>query len=155
PDACAKLVADRPAVLLPDVMEDWVDEHRTRQRSLVLELLTAAGLWADALRLDPVNESAHLGLLRSAVQRQDRGAGLRAYADMARVLADELQVPPPAEAQAMRDALLALDDESRPATARRGPALLERDHELALLDRCVAAARQGRGSVVLMSGDAG
>jgi DNA-binding SARP family transcriptional activator len=156
--ACAELVRDRPAVLLPEVMEDWVDEHRARQRALVLELLAAAGLWARVLRLDPVNEAAHLGLLRSALQRRDRGGGLRAYAAMERVLADELQVEPPAEAQALREALLALDDDADdlPSTATRpGPALLERDDELAVLDRCVASARRGRGSVVLVSGDAG
>src|SRR5690349_17707966 len=127
PEACAGLVRDRPAVLLPEVVEDWVDEYRARQQALVLELLTAAGLWTAVLRPDPVNEPAHLGLLRSALQRHDRGGGLRAYADMERVLAEELQVAPPAEALALREALLALGEDDATGLPRPGPALLERD----------------------------
>src|SRR4029079_13285273 len=74
---------------------------------------------------------------------------------MEQVLADELHVAPSKEAFALREALLALDE--RPATVATPSehGLLERDRELGRLDRCVAAAHQGRGSVVLVSGDPG
>ena len=55
---------------------------------------------------------------------------------MDQVLADQLQVAPPKEALALREAVLALDDEGThgfPVTAaHQGAALLERDRELAV-----------------------
>ena len=107
--ACARLVPDQPPVLLPDTMEEWVEEYRDRHRLLVEELLAAAERWEALLRLDPVNEAAHLGLLRSALRRGDRATGLRAFASMERVLAEEVQAAPGPDAVALRDALLALD----------------------------------------------
>ena len=161
PRDCARLLGDRPPVLLPEVVEDWTEEHRERHQALVVELLLAAERWDALLRLDPVNEAAHLGVLRSALRRGDRAAGLRAFASMERVLADELQVAPGAEAVALRDALVALDtrDGQAPTAGTRAPgghALVERGGELASLHACVSAASEtGRGSLVLVSGDAG
>ena len=157
--ACAQLVADRTPVLLPDTVEDWVEVHRDRYRLLVEQLLVAAERWEAVLRLDPVNEAAHLGLLRSALRRGDRAAGLRTFASMERVLAEELQAAPGPDAVALRDALMSLDvaqaDEPTAPPRARG-ALVERGRELGSLRACVAAATAtGHGSVVLVSGDAG
>ena len=157
--ACARLLGDGPLVLLPEVVEDWVDAPRARHQALVAELLVATERWEALLRLDPVNEAAHLGVLRSALRRGDRAGGLRGFATLERVLADELQVAPGAEAVALRDALVALDGQDLAATGNRAPAapaLVERGPELASLHACVSAAREtGRGSLVLVSGDAG
>lgn len=156
--ACARLVGRTPPVLLPDALEDWVAVHRVGHQVLVEELLAAAGMWEVLLRLDPVNEAAHLGLLRSALTRGDRAAGLRAFSAMERVLAEELQVAPGPDALALRDALLALDTRVEDAGTRRpaANALYERSHELEALRDCVAtAAGTGRGSLVLVSGEAG
>ena len=157
--ACARLLGDRPPVLLPEVVEDWVQEPRARHQALVAELLVAAERWEDLLRLDPVNEAAHLGVLRSALRRGDRAGGLRGFATLERVLSEELQVAPGAEAVALRDALVALDGQDLAATGTRvlaAPALVERGPGLASLHACVSAAREtGRGSLVLVSGDAG
>jgi DNA-binding SARP family transcriptional activator len=155
PRACASLVGDPPPVLLPDALEDWVDAHREHHDALVADLLAAAGQWDALLRLDPVNEAAHLGLLRSALRRGDRTAGLRAFSAMERVLDEELQVAPGPGALALRDALVALDTSEVPGLANSGPALLERNRELESLHACVSAAETGRGSLVLVSGDAG
>lgn len=161
PRECARLVGDRPPVLLPDALEEWVEVHRDHHRALVAELLAAAGLWEALLRLDPVNEAAHLGLLRSALRRGDRAAGLRAFSSMERVLAEELQVSPGAGALALRDALVALDTRDEdPSTSGLGTpavsALFERGRELESLRTCVSAASEsGRGSLVLVSGEAG
>ena len=156
--ACARLVPDQPPVLLPDTVEEWVEEYRDRHRLLVEELLAAAERWEALLRLDPVNEAAHLGLLRSALRRGDRAAGLRAFASMERVLAEEVQAAPGPDAVALRDALLALDvrdEEALIVPPARG-ALVERGRELEALHACVTAATEtGRGSLVLVSGDAG
>jgi DNA-binding SARP family transcriptional activator len=157
--ACAQLVADRAPVLLPDTVEDWVEEHRDRYRLLVEQLLVAAERWEAVLRLDPVNEAAHLGLLRSALRRGDRAAGLQTFASMERVLAEELQATPGPDAVALRDALISLDvaqaaEPTAPARARG--ALVERGRELGSLRAGVAAATAtGHGSVALVSGDAG
>ena len=162
--ACARLVPGKPPVLVPDSVEEWLDEHRERHRALVVELLAAAGRWETLLRIDPVNETAHLELLRAALRRGDRSAGLRAFAAMERMLAEELQVPPGADALALRDALVALDagDEDDLTTVglrtppRAANALVERGRELESLQARVAAAREtGRGSLVLVSGDPG
>jgi len=155
PRACARLVGDPPPVLLPDALEDWVGAHREHHDALVADLLAAAGQWDALLRLDPVNEAAHLGLLRSALRRGDRTAGLRAFSAMERVLDEELQVAPGPGALALRDALVALDTSEVPGLANAGPALLERNRELESLHACVSAAETGRGSLVLVSGDAG
>ena len=74
--ACARLVGDQPPVLLPDALEEWVEEHRDRHQALVVELLAAAGLWESLLRLDPVNEAAQPGSER-AVRAEPR-AGVAA-----------------------------------------------------------------------------
>jgi DNA-binding SARP family transcriptional activator len=156
PRASGRLVGDQPPVLLPDELEEWVEEHRGRHRALVAELLAAAGRWEELLRLDPLNEAAHLGLLRSALRRGDRAAGLRTFAAMEQVLAEELHVAPGSEALALRDALVALDrrdEQDRPTAVN---ALVERGGELESLHARVSAAREtGRGSLVLVSGDAG
>ena len=112
----------------------------------MVALLAAAELWEALLRLDPVSEAAHLGLLRSALNRGDRAAGLRAFAPMERVLAEELQVSPGSDALALRDALVALDvrDGDDPANAGFGTrlnALVERGREL----RVAARVRGGSG----------
>lgn len=157
--ACDALVRTRPGPLLPDLREPWVDAHRDRHQLLVIRLLAATRRWAEVLELDPVNEDAHLGVLSAALERRDRGAGLRAFAEMERVFADELAASPGPEALALRDALLALGPRTEitgPLDRRATRELVERDAELEALHDCVAVARErGRGSVVLVSGEAG
>ena len=143
----------------PTRVEEWVEEHRDRHRRWSSSCW-CGGAWEALLRLDPVNEAAHLGLLRSALRRGDRAAGLR----------DVLLHGAGARGGAAGHARCG---RGRPAgcpdLARRragGPeptapprargALVERGRELGSLRAWVAAATAtGHGSVALVSGDAG
>jgi DNA-binding SARP family transcriptional activator/tetratricopeptide (TPR) repeat protein len=170
-DACAAAIALYRGELLPDDLnEPWSEEPRQQLRSRLEQLLRGARRWQDLLRLNPVDEQAHVELLREAVLGGDRAAALRRYDQMERVLASELGVAPSPEAVALRERALARQSAiqkppgdgqaPRPAAApgRSGikETLLERDDELASLVRMArSVVRTGRGGVVLVTGEAG
>jgi DNA-binding SARP family transcriptional activator len=164
PDDCAralKLAGD----LLPDDLGAWLDEPRERLRLRVVQLLRGARLWEDLLRLDPMDEQAHVELLREAVVAGDRTSALRRYARMERVLHEELGISPGAEAIALRQRVLAADNESllawrvdaktaTPRTADQTDPVAD-DAELHKLTTAVSSAvRAGRRVVVVISGEA-
>ncbi len=181
-DACAAAIALYQGELLPDDLgEAWAEEPRIRLQSRFEQLLRGARRWHHLVRLDPVNEEAHVELLREAVLAGDRVTALRRYAEMERVLHKELGVPPSPEAVALRERVLApRPTESTPSEAgvARPPAatvgrsspnatmrgfsrklretLLEREDELDSLLRTVRSVlRTGRGAVGLISGEPG
>jgi DNA-binding SARP family transcriptional activator len=164
-EACLSATQLYRGELLPDdLSEAWTDEPRTRLRSRYEMLLRGARRWSDLLTLEPADEEAHVELLREAVTAGERATALRRYEEMERVLERELGVAPSPEAVALRERVLARtksnDTPARPAAARPvvGPAqtLLERDDELAALSRTVRSVlRTGRGTVVVMTGEAG
>src|SRR5215217_6443664 len=166
PVACAGALQLAGELLPDDLAEPWLEEPRERLRLRAARLLQGARRWEDLLRLDPANEAAHLELLREAVAGGDRTEALRRYARMERVLAAELGMSPGAEAVELRGRLLAAAGAVRPAgpVGARSPAplgtgradLVERDAELTVLTAAVTSAvRDGRGVVVLISGEAG
>src|SRR5262245_29490390 len=166
PAACGE-VLDLAGELLPDDLgERWLDEPRERLRLRAVELLRGARRWEELLRLDPVDEEAHVELLREAVLRGDRADGVRRFARMEEVLESELGISPPPEAFVLRERLLngglpspptrssdhADDNRSR----RSGPALLERDDDLDDMVAAVGSAIEGgHGVVILVAGEAG
>lgn len=157
PAECAAAAALCVGDLLPDDRYDaWMDEPRERVRRRRLALLRAAARWEEVLQLEPTDESAHLALLRAAVEAGDRGTAVRRFDQMARVLSDELGVDPGPEAVRLRARALSVRPSPavpRPADA---PPLLERDAELARLQDVVRAAiGTRRGEVVLVTGEAG
>ena len=170
-DACAAAIALYRGELLPDdLSEAWAEEPRIRLQSRFEQLLRGARRWHHLVRLDPVNEEAHVELLREAVLAGDRVTALRRYAEMERVLRKELGVPPSPEAVALRERVLAPRPTgstpsgagvARPpvATVRRSSpneTLLERENELDSLLRTVRSVlRTGRGAVGLISGEPG
>jgi DNA-binding SARP family transcriptional activator/tetratricopeptide (TPR) repeat protein len=159
--AALKLAGD----LLPDDLgEPWLDEPRERLRIRVIELARGARRWTDVLRAEPADEHAHVELLREAVVAGDRSGALRRYERMREVLEAELGVPPPPEAIALHERLLAADTVPTPrlpvdvdaVRTRDGPDLVEREAELQQVVTAVrAAVADARGGVVPISGEAG
>jgi DNA-binding SARP family transcriptional activator/pimeloyl-ACP methyl ester carboxylesterase len=95
--------------LLPDDRyEAWAQPRRDHLVHVHRQLLRAAGRWTDLLALDPADESAHVGLMRSLVERGDGAAARAEYERMARVLRAELGVEPGDEARAVVAAAEAL-----------------------------------------------
>ncbi len=97
--------------LLPGVYDDWIQPHRDRLRTRMVETLDllAAGLEhrreyraaMEQLRrlvaIDPLTESRYQGLMRVAALAGDRTAGLRAYHACVSALRDELGIEPSRE----------------------------------------------------------
>ncbi|MEV5965816.1 AAA family ATPase [Kribbella sp. NPDC051952] len=155
PERCGAALKLSGELLPDDLSEPWLEEPRERLRLRVMRLLRCAGRWEDLLAMDPANEEAHVELLRAAVVAGDRTNGLRRYARMERVLATELGLAPGPEAVVLRERLLAVEPPPV-AVAPRRTRLEERDAELAQLTAAAGAAvDEGRGVVVLVSGEAG
>jgi DNA-binding SARP family transcriptional activator len=165
PGECAAALKLAGELLPDDLGEPWLEDPRERLRLRVAQLLRGARRWEDLLQVDPVNEEAHVELLREAVAAGDRSGGLRRYERMQRVLAAELGIAAPPEAVALRERLLAAaalpPAQERVDVAKTRPAvgltdLVERDAELQELVTAVQrAVEEARGVVVLISGDAG
>jgi DNA-binding SARP family transcriptional activator len=102
----ASAVLRRP--FLPGVVAAWADDRRALIDQTLLRCLVtlatarnelgdhdlAAVVAADAVRRDPLRETAHRALVRAELGRGDRGAAARAYEECARTLRRELGVPP-------------------------------------------------------------
>jgi DNA-binding SARP family transcriptional activator/tetratricopeptide (TPR) repeat protein len=120
--ACPAAIALYRGELLPDDLnEPWSEEPRRRLRSRYVQLLRGAGRWPDLLRLDPADEQAHVESLREAVLAGDRAVALRRYAEMERILGDELGVTPGPEAVALRERVLSGQPLVTPPPTPGGP----------------------------------
>jgi len=113
----ASAVLRRP--FLPGLAADWADTCRARLDEMLLRCLVtlaqarselgdhdlAAVVAAEAIRRDPLRETAHRALVRAELGRGDRGAAARAYQDCVRTLGAELGVPPSPQTTALLDGL--------------------------------------------------
>jgi pimeloyl-ACP methyl ester carboxylesterase len=110
--------------LLPtDLYDSWLESHRARLARAHLDLLRRAGRWTEVVATDPTDEAAHVALMHEHLERGDRAAALRQFAQLEDALRDELDAEPTATALAMRDR--ALDAEQRSNHVRGGRSLTQ------------------------------
>lgn len=139
-DPAAAAAAAREALQLwdepfpEDAYAEWARGSRDRLERLhqdALEIAATAALStgrpreavdlaAEAVARQPLREAAHLLLIRALAADGDQAAGVAAYLDLRRMLADELGIDPSPEASALYERLLQ-GTLSAPATGpRRG-----------------------------------
>lgn len=140
PEGLAAAVTLYTGELLPEVYDDWIFFERERLRNLLfagLERLTshhqalgdyprAAGYAAQILRHDPLREETSRLIMALHYQAGDRSAALHEYRRIERLLAEELDLPPLPETQAVYQAIvkgLPLAEPSQPHT-RSTPRLM-------------------------------
>ncbi len=105
--AAAAEVLDRyPGEPLPaDLYAEWASEPRERLAGLRHRLLRQARRWHQIIELDPVDEEAHVELMRELVRDADPRGALRQFESLDRGLRRELGSGPGPEATRLRDEL--------------------------------------------------
>jgi len=169
--------------LLEDVYEDWCQPERDRLRRLYLhtldrltQALAHAGRVGEAIplaqkwvALEPLDEQARRRLMTLYALHGERGRALAEYQQLVRVLEEEIGAEPLPETQALFQSLqrgeFYLPVETPPAVVIRRSApkprlpaavpLVDRQHELAMLEQRYERARQGEGRLILLAGEAG
>jgi DNA-binding SARP family transcriptional activator/Flp pilus assembly protein protease CpaA len=150
PEGCAALADSCGGELLPTARyEDWAEHRRRSVRALRLDLLRAAGRWADVVALEPTDEPAHHALMEAALRRGSRAEALRWYAALRRSLATELGVAPDDRSRALHERCLASGSRTEAV------ACIGRDAELAVLEGAMRAAADRRGGAIVVHGGAG
>jgi DNA-binding SARP family transcriptional activator/pimeloyl-ACP methyl ester carboxylesterase len=107
--AAAEAVLDRfrGEPLPADLYSEWAEEPRELLTALRRRLLRQAGRWSELVELDPVDEEAHVQLMRELADQGDRRGALRQYEALDRALRRDLGDAPGPEATALRDELAA------------------------------------------------
>jgi DNA-binding SARP family transcriptional activator len=172
--------------LLPeDRYEEWAEEPRERLRERYLAVLGHLARLheerdepapaIDALRrliaADPVQEDAHIRLMRLYALTGRSQQALRQYSRLRDILERELDALPSRDADRLNAAILDGRFPPAPAPAARVTAVappvppaaapapasdfVNREHELAALRGGLERALAGRGAVVLLGGEAG
>jgi predicted ATPase/DNA-binding SARP family transcriptional activator len=135
PEGLAAAVTLYTGELLPEVYDDWIFFERERLRNLLfagLERLTshyqalgdyprAAGYAAQILRHDPLHEETSRLIMALHYQAGDRSAALHEYRRIERLLAEELDLPPLPETQALYQAIVKGLPLAEPSRPRAGP----------------------------------
>lgn len=158
--------------LIPSCYDDWIIAERERLHQLCLgalerlvaryeqyQELTAAIHYAQQLlRLDPLQETMYLQLMRLQALQGDRAAALRTYHTCVTVLARDLGVEPAPEIQAAYVRLLKLTTGVVNQTLTRrhtAPRLIGRQSEWAQLQRLWHLASKQCAHFVCLWGEAG
>jgi pimeloyl-ACP methyl ester carboxylesterase/DNA-binding SARP family transcriptional activator len=107
-----------------ELYEDWSFHHRQRLQLRHRELLRLRGRYAELLALDPMDEVAHVGLMRDLLRSGDRAGVLRQFAALTEALERELGIGPSVEACSLRDLALApVERPAQPSSSPRAAAL--------------------------------
>lgn len=107
PEAAAVVLDRFPGEPLPaDVYTAWAEEPRERLSALRRRLLRQARRWREMVELDPVDEEAHVGLMKALAVQGDRRGALLQFERLDRVLRRELGTGPGPEATKVRDDLV-------------------------------------------------
>ncbi len=170
--------------LLEDIYDDWCAEERERLHRLWLEVLdrysraqlqagrlsealSAAQKWANA---EPYDENAIRRLMQIYALSGDRAHAIQVYQTFAKMLADELGAEPLPETQSLARSLqsgdlhlLEADQAELPPQPRLSPTpavspkvpLVNRQQEMRQLEELYQQACEGKGKLVLISGEAG
>jgi predicted ATPase/DNA-binding SARP family transcriptional activator len=105
----AAVAAYRGDLLPDDVYESWTQETREALRLRYVEVLRRAGHWEEVVALDPVDEVAHVQVMRDHLRHGRRRAVLRQYDRLERVLHDEIGASPGEAATALWEEALRVD----------------------------------------------
>ncbi len=171
--------------LLPGYEEPWLEGPRADLQDLrveALEVAAEAGLGLGgpelpgaetdaraAVAASPYRESARAVLIRVLQARGNVAEALLAFEDVRGLLREELGTAPGPELLALHEQLLhpqaaaprpaapapAAAPVAEPAPRTPPTELVEREHELAELDRLLAMARAGEGRLAYVEGPAG
>jgi pimeloyl-ACP methyl ester carboxylesterase/DNA-binding SARP family transcriptional activator len=111
--------------LLPhELYEDWTFHHRQRLQLRHRELLRRRGRFGELLAVDPLDEGAHVEVMRELLRSGDRSGVLRQFEALTESLQRELGIGPSEEACAVRDMALApIQRPAPPAAAPRAASL--------------------------------
>jgi DNA-binding SARP family transcriptional activator/predicted ATPase len=163
--------------------EEWALRKREQFERIALEALHALAdaherrdeyelAWRYAsrqLEIDPLHEPAHRQLMRVYAWSGRRAAALRQYHECARLLDEELGVPPADETsqlyEAIKERLVApaapphvgepLDEGRGEGPELERPLFVARERELTRLHQLLHGALAGRGQVAFVVGEAG
>jgi DNA-binding SARP family transcriptional activator len=144
--------AYRGPLLPEDPYEEWAVPARERLRDLRVERLRHGGRWHDVLAADPADEQAHRELMREHLRAGDRLAAARRF----RLLRDELALlglQPAAETLELASELSG-GPAVHASLVSEGP-VVGRKAELAVAAEALQRARAGRGTTLVVTGDAG
>lgn len=119
-DRCAAVADSVSGELLPgSLYDEWTVEPRRAAAATRLDLLRAAGRWADVVALEPADEAAYRALMRDALDDGRRAEAIRWYGAARAALADQLGVAPRPDIEALhREALAGLGTEESPLVGR-------------------------------------
>ncbi len=159
--------------LLPGFYDDWILAAREEcHQAYVNALFELSKLYEDAsqysdaiqtvnrlLRVDALNESAYLQLMRLHALNEDRAGALQAYHTCATVLMRDLGVEPSVEIRRLYEQLIRseamLDGESGKGPAREAHRLIGRKQEWSQVREAWSSIQKGKAGMFVISGEAG
>lgn len=155
--------------LLPSCYDDWIEPERERLAQRYREALAAlaceaaergdygaAVRWGkQRIRAAPVDEIAHLDLMRAYIAAGNRAEAMQAFHACAGALSRELGVGPSPATVAAYQTLLRTAAVEPVQVAQESQLFVARTSELATLKTAMTEAQAGRPSVAVVMGEAG